>query len=236
MDNTIKARILLAGRRGKTEHKGLCSYHIFNFGNFKLEGREPFGELIAFNEDMLAAECSTLIHIALLQEIFLIPIAGGLEVRRNEEENIYVSAGECGRLQLRAGDTVKITNPYPSQAVDFIQVWLKPGKNTPIPAHAGYSINPFNINTRNAILPLFASSTGATKAYIAKYDLRSKGIFPYSRQIPNLFVYVIEGAFEFQDRLIQEKDSLRFEGVSAEFDFDALSQDAMLLLIETSGN
>lgn len=79
------------------------------------------------------------------------------------------------------------------------------------------------------MLPLFSSQA---RGFIGRYDGREEGI--YEVQNPDahgVFVFVIEGAFEVQNRLLHARDGLSLINV-AEVDFEALSNDAMLLILE----
>nr|WP_276368981.1 hypothetical protein [Chryseolinea sp. H1M3-3] len=49
----------------------------------------------------------------------------------------------------------------------------------------------------------------------------------------HVFAFVLEGAFEFQNRLLEQRDGLSLSNVS-ELEFEALSNDAILLLFELS--
>jgi hypothetical protein len=46
-----------------------------------------------------------------------------------------------------------------------------------------------------------------------------------------VFVYVIEGAVEFQNRLLEQRDGLALYSVTTS-EFEALSNDAILLVLE----
>jgi len=47
-----------------------------------------------------------------------------------------------------------------------------------------------------------------------------------------VYVFVIEGAFEVQNRLLHARDGLSLSSAT-EVEFEALSNDAMLLILET---
>jgi quercetin 2,3-dioxygenase len=68
-------------------------------------------------------------------------------------------------------------------------------------------------------------------AYIGKYDGRKKGIYSLQNKNNGIYCFVIEGAFEIQDRLLHAKDGLAIWNTD-EIDFEALSNGAILLLFE----
>lgn len=231
MDNRSNVRILLAERRGITDAGGLCSYHSLNFAGYRLEGREPFGEVAAFNEDFLAPEKGTEIRITSPLEILLIPVIGALEVKfRSVQDALYVSSGEALHIRGLPGNSFTLTNPYPGRQVSFIHIWLSAGSNAFEKLH--YTVAKFNINDKNRLLPVSVSASAKTNVFISKMDLRHKEYYT-CREGRDLFAFTVEGAFDFHDRLIQQKDGLILHKCSSEIEFEALSEDAILLLIET---
>lgn len=228
----MKARILLAENRGVTTFKGLDSYHYFNFGKYRMEGREPFGEFLAVNLDVLSPEISFEIDIDSPREIILIPIAGGIEITlSNEGDPYYISTGEVVSLSGQVGSTVRIANPYPDERVMLLQVWLK--YTSPDHDRSPVTGN-FNFELKNELLPVFLSRSDKTKACIARMDLREEGLYRPERPDSDLLVITIAGAFEFQERLLQPGDGLILQEPGMEIEFEALSQDAIVLLMETS--
>ncbi|MFT4093148.1 MAG: hypothetical protein QM640_05875 [Niabella sp.] len=230
MNNRPNVTILLAEARGKTQSGGLDSFHSLNFGNYRMEGREPFGEVFVFNEDFLAPEKGTEISVSSHIEIFLIPIAGGLEMEFNNGGDLrYISAGEALHIVALPGNRIKLTNPYSSRQVCFIQIWLS--SKTGGLSTFSYMQTGFDINDKNRFKPILTSNSGNTTVRLTKMELRQKR--HYTPHHSDIFVFTVEGAFDFHDRLIQHKEGLILRQVSDELEFEALSQDAILLMIET---
>ncbi|MFT4023252.1 MAG: hypothetical protein QM664_05645, partial [Flavihumibacter sp.] len=139
---------------------------------------------------------------------------------------------EALQIDSSAGHDLKLTNPYPDELVSFIQIWLKKATRPAKPP--GYSASQFNIEDKNRLLPVFKSRSSLTSCFIGKFDLRSDGVYQCADKQPDVFAVAVTGAFEFQNRLLQAGDALRLEKVQSEIEFEALSQDAILMLIETS--
>jgi hypothetical protein len=68
--------------------------------------------------------------------------------------------------------------------------------------------------------------------HIGKFDGRKEGTHIVTDAGKGIFVFVIEGAFEVQNRLLQLRDGLALWN-TASIEFEALSNDAILLLLET---
>ncbi|GAB3740801.1 cupin domain-containing protein [Spirosoma lituiforme] len=227
-----EARIYLAERRGVTELDGLRSYHYFNFAGYKEAGREVFGEFMALNQDILAPENSTRLHIDSPREIILLPIVGGIEVHTaDNKEPLFASSGQVLHMPAFPDDAIVITNPYPDDLISFLQIWLKkvnyPKKR---PANSTCS---FNIDDKDKLVQVFHSYSGRTTGFIGKFNLRSEGVYRCNRKDADVLGIAIAGAFEFQGRLLQPGDALKLKKVRSVLEFEALSHDAVLLLIET---
>ncbi|WP_409034090.1 hypothetical protein [Runella sp.] len=67
---------------------------------------------------------------------------------------------------------------------------------------------------------------------MGKFGGREEGIYTVRNPERNgVFIFVIEGAFEVQNRLLHPRDGLSLTHVT-EVEFEALSNDAILLVLE----
>ena len=66
---------------------------------------------------------------------------------------------------------------------------------------------------------------------MGKYDGRREGVFKLTKDTHTVFAFVIEGAFEVQNRLLHARDGLGLWNLD-EVEFEALSNEAIILLIE----
>jgi hypothetical protein len=92
-----EARIYLKTQRGLTQSEGFRSYHTFNFGDYISEGKEPVGQLIAFNDQILNAGQRVGIEVSSPTEIILLPVVGGLELVDGAGESVFIGVGESFR-------------------------------------------------------------------------------------------------------------------------------------------
>ncbi|MFT4032703.1 MAG: pirin [Siphonobacter sp.] len=230
MDQQTKAQILLADHRGCSVLGGLRSFHTFNFGRYFDESRSPFGLLQVLNDDSLQAEHSVRITLNPTTEIVLLPIVGGLELQINNEEPVFIESGQLFHVQSVEAATLKITDPYPANEVNFLQLWLS-SSQAPLSSTKTETIW-FPIDSKNQLHPLFTSYGQTSKGWIGKYTLRSEGVLTYEENTQGLFVFVIQGAFEVQNRLLQPRDGLKLWNLQEALEFEALSEDAILLVVE----
>lgn len=247
MDTNTDAQIFLADQRGRSPTDFLESYHTFNFGPYVAEGREPFGPLHLLNDDTLRAGASITLQVEQPTEVWLLPLAGGLEYTRSagvpvaagtgRTEPDFLEPGQVGRLSLVAGMSYTVTNPYETETINLLQIWFAKPPHDFLPAVAPV---PFDLRTRNTLLPLYVPDGAADSGYrgfIGQYGGRQEGTYTIEQDGDagpgRVFVFVLQGAFEVANRLLHEKDGLALQYPQDDvLDFEALSNDAILLLID----
>ncbi|RYF73420.1 MAG: pirin [Cytophagaceae bacterium] len=237
MNTQAQAQIYLAEQRGHSESDNHQSEYTFNYGVYCAEGREPFGALYLINDERLTAEASVSWQVDEPTEVVLLPVMGELDYSLNDSVTSLVP-GQAGILSLTAGVSYSVTNPYPSESINFMQFWLKKPVSD-FSAVAGQS--GFDLTQPNTLLPLFGESDpeAATgyQGFIGRYSGRQNSVYVVRPVIDGrkrrIFVFVLQGAFEVANRLLHQKDGLALEfDQTGEVEFEALSNDALLILID----
>ena len=224
MKNLENIQIYLADQRGCSQTDIFRSFHTFNFGNYYDENCEAFGDLQSFNDDTLSAEHSLKIQLLENINVIIIPIIGGLEYH-NAQQNGFLEAGMGLFLSLSKDTDYEIINPYENEYINFIQIWLKKPSHDFSQKVEEFS---FDLTNKNQLLPIF--SINHQEGFIGKYEGRKKEEFTVKNPQSGVFIFVIEGVFELQDRLLHARDGLAISGVEM-IDFEALSNDAVILVI-----
>lgn len=221
-----EATIFLADQRGCTQSDWFRSYHGFNFGPYQAENREPFGSLRVFNDDTLAGEKSLKMQVDENTEVILLPLVGAIEYSNSLGETGFLEAGQVQVFSAAQGMEYEITNPYSDELVNFLQIWISGQKEQFIPKTTQ---NAFNFQDKNQLIPLFSTQA---QVFIGKFGGREEGVYTVQHPEKNgVFVFVIEGAFEVQNRLLHPRDGLLLRHVES-VEFEALSNDAILFLLE----
>lgn len=166
MDIQAQAQIFLADGRGFSQANGLQSYHTFNFGPYQAEGREPFGRLCLLNDDVLRAGASLCMRVGTTTEVILIPVVGGLEYEV-EGRNDFLEAGQVGRLSLTDSMSYRVSNPYETETINVLQLWLTSPATGFTP---GFQQATFDLSIKNTLLPLFDAAD--CQGFIGRYDGR----------------------------------------------------------------
>jgi redox-sensitive bicupin YhaK (pirin superfamily) len=236
MMTTSGAKIFLSSERGYHEVKGFRSYRTFNFGTYRHEHKTAFGPLYVLNDDTLGGGRSIRLSTEADSDILLLPIVGAI---RYSDSNGHATTIEAGQAQLcatPAGTVLEISNPYKKDLVNFLQFRIR--------SHADFEngkpvIQSFSIDkNKNSLLELFPRQNQAAvqdgfsqRTFAGKFSGRFDAVFKPGDAADGIFVYVIEGAFEVQNRLMEARDGLALWDAD-ELNFEALSNDAIFLLME----
>lgn len=219
-----QAQIYLAEQRGCSQMTHFQSFHTFNFGQYIAENREPFGDLFVVNDDILMAGYTLNMTLEDNFDVILIPLVGGLAYN-NELEMGFIETGEIQVFSGKKGMSYQLRNPYETERINFLQIWVRNTTSNFIPT---IQQNNFDLGDTNRLLPLFKTSN--QQGFIGKYDGRKKGLLRPTQSNARFFCFVINGAFEVQDRLLHARDGLTLENFE-EIDFEALSNNAILFVL-----
>lgn len=225
----IEAQIFLQSQRGQFQTEGYRAFYTFNFEHYHAEDREPSGNLLAWNDETLLPQCSQEVTVNEAVEIILLPLVGAVEIDEGKGDARYVDSGECLSLVVTPNDGFLITNPYPDQAINYLQIRLLT-KEIFLQNNA---TNTFDLNIKNTLIPILDADADYGILVIGKYEGRKDGLYISKNPANRIFIFIIEGAFEVQNRLLEKRDGLSLKNVP-EVEFEALSNDAIILILETA--
>ncbi|KAJ8604038.1 hypothetical protein MRB53_041964 [Persea americana] len=118
------ARIYLADQRGLCTTPQQQRFSTFNFGTYRAEGRAPFGQLLAFNEESLAPGQAVTFAVAQAVQLLLLPIVGAVTYLGPAGLLGTTDVEQAQLLALPAGTTMQLRNPYEGEVVTFLHIWL----------------------------------------------------------------------------------------------------------------
>jgi len=213
------AIIYLADQRGCSQSHWHRSHYTFNFGSYQHENRSAFGSLRILNDETLKSGYPLCYSFDENMLILLLPVVGGLNYQHNRH-NYFIEAGESRLIYFLKGETLEMTNPYEEDLINFLCIgW----HNSAVTDTSHYQFDLDNDKNRLTSFPLFS---------IGKFGGREEGIYQLKNSNKGVIVVVIEGAFEVQNRLLQHRDGLALWNTE-EVEFEALSEGAILLFLET---
>lgn len=234
MITQVKAKIFLSEERGVNETNWFRSCNTFNFGKYCNEHKNPFGDIYVLNDDILDSGRSLRMLVEELSYVIILPVVGAVEYKDQSGNNELVAAGQLYIRCLDKGTNFEIINPFKKELVNFLQVWIRAGRpgTASFNSLATYDINAF-MNCLGGISPQ-NDGTGLLPFTISigKFSGRGETTYGCRKSGNRIFVFVIEGAFEVEGRLLHARDGLAFWDASS-VKVEALSNDAILLLIES---
>lgn len=228
-----KAKIFLAEERGLNETNWFRSWNTFNFGKYKNENKKPFENIYLLNDDTLDGGRSMSMLIEEYSYVLLLPVVGAIAYKDPLGNENLAAAGQLQILILDKGDTFQITNPFQKEPINYLQIWIRADKELSVPVNSltTYDVNEFQ-NCLLKISPQYLEgSTLPFDISIGKFSGRGEATYQVNNNCSNLFVFVIEGAFEVEGRLLHARDGLALSAIEYAA-AEALSQDAILLTIE----
>lgn len=88
------------------------------------------------------------------------------------------------------------------------------------------------VGNKNKLVNIVNASERFLKVSIGQFTGREEALYTLNDFNNSLFVFIIEGAFEVQGRLLQPRDGLALWDVEEPVDLEALSNEAIIVLIE----
>jgi redox-sensitive bicupin YhaK (pirin superfamily) len=228
-----EARIYLAANRGCTQSDGVRSFHTFDCGEYRGVDRAGFGSLTAFNEDTLLPGKRLTISAKNTVEIILIPIVGGLELVDSQGESVFVSVGETFRFLAFPESDFAVVNPYDDETISYVQIILQPDLSGQV-VDNDMDNEPFttiSFEKENTLVPAFHTSGNKVCGFLGQYGGRQEHNYQLRSNENGVFVFIIHGAFEVQNRLLEKGDGLSLQNIET-LEFEALSNKAIILVVE----
>ena len=228
-----QARIYLNAQRGHQESEGFRRLSTFSFETYQQEGRVPFGRLLVFNEETLAAGQKSEIKTLKPTEVILFPIVGGIELMDRFGESIFVSPGESFNFLTFPESAFTIINPYPDETIRYFQIHLSPEVSIQAVDNNldQLPLTEFSLEARNMLVSAFTSIGETVWGFLGQFDGRNEAELKLLKPAHGFFVFVIEGAFEVQNRLLEKGDALSLMHVET-LELEALSNGAIILVME----
>jgi len=230
-----KAKIFLANERGRIETSLFRSLHTFCFGNYQLASKAAFGPLYLLNDDSLAGGQTISHTVEEDSDLLLIPLVGTIQYRDSLENDLLISPGESSLFSLPRYATLEITNPHQEGLINYLQLWIrKPGSFSSVRRDGSFDLE----KNKNLLLDVFSEvrktfnlGSSIVKFSMGKFVGREDISYNLHSTSNGVFAFVIEGAFEVSDRLLESRDGLALWNTS-NIEMESLSNNAIILMVE----
>lgn len=228
-------KIFLNENRGHNETSFVRTLSTFNFGVYHDEHRTAFGALYTLNDDTVAPGCYVKLHIAEPSYLLILPVVGRVEYADAGGDPVIVEAGQLYMALVPAGTLVTIKNPLDDALVNYLQLRIRANDTAGMAADAMVSFDIDGCRNRFADLRVVYGDSLYTSlpfyTHIGKLSGRKEVEYALRKKENGVFVFIIQGAFEVQNRLLQPRDGLALWQETL-LEMEALSNDAIVLLIE----
>lgn len=235
MISRSKAKIYLADERGHQETDWFRSCHTFNFGAYFNVNKHPPGDLYVLNDDTLDGGRSLRMLVEERSFVILVPVMGAIAYKEARSKEQLVAAGQALTLVQDKGVEFEIRNPFEEGLINFLQIWIRAGEAIPPSGPCLRTCEDVNRHL-NELLSLSPDENESVPHFysvsIGKFSGRGETVYARKYGSTGIFLFVIEGAFEVEGRLLHARDGLALlTGDTAEI--EALSQNALMLVVET---
>ncbi len=197
--------------------------------------KPPFGALCAFNEETLMPAQRVTIHAERAGYVVVVPVTGTLWVsgQIGTDDGLEIDLETVLLLPVAAQSTVTFANPYGTETLTFLHMWLK-GRTVfgPVTPHRF----PFSSAALNNQLHEIVPGVNKGQRWLpfslrlGRFDGRQKTRCSLQNSDDHFFTYILAGTFEIDGRLLHEHDALALWGLE-EVEIEALSHDALLLVM-----
>lgn len=186
------------------------------------------------NDETIAAGYSQSYIVKENSYLLLLPIVGTLLCKINERTWSVVNTGQLQIFEFQAGDSIEILNCYKNELVNFIHARLG---TDDVKKSDAKKLFTFDINeNRNSLVDITDPYLQAGNLYvtIGKFTGRNEIVYNLKDKKDNLFVFVVEGVFEVDGKLLHARDGLGLWNEPGAIQLEALSNDAIIFFIEFS--
>ena len=156
--------------RGISRLDWLESRHSFSFADWNDPNRLGFRSLRVLNEDRVAPGAGFGPHLHRNMEILTVVLEGELEHRDSSGARTVLEADDVQRMSAGSGVVHSEWNASNSEALRFLQIWLRPGQSRVPPSHAeSRGLFPVN-DDEPAALRALASRSGGEGVFEIQQD------------------------------------------------------------------
>ena len=226
------AKMYLSGERSIIETEHFRSCQTFAFADFQHKQKTVFGCLYMLNDETLAAGKSCLQATMEDTIIILLPLVGTILYVDDSGKELYIQPGEAQIAE--AANSFQVFNPYQDGLVNYLQLSMR--KTDPIKPDAVLRLFDISCN-KNSFTQIYTTPGQALdtgdffKVSIGMFAGRQEIIYRSTLAGNGVFAFVIQGAFEVQNRLVEARDGIALWNLP-ELEAESLSNDAIMLLIE----
>ncbi len=213
-----QATILLAEKRICFQTAFFRSY----LTSININSETKYDSIIKFLDNTLSPQKSNILTFEEKFCVIFLPLVGAVEIISIDEIRM-LNSGEIAYFFVREKEEIIIQNPYENDFVNYLEIWIKlPSVSFRMPLFRDFNIE---LNRNKLIEVSFQRIKH--KVLIGKFDGRENGLLD---GVNDAFVFVIEGVFEVNNRLLEGRDGLLLINAN-EIDFEGLGAENIIFII-----
>ncbi len=209
--------IRYSDERGPAEYGWLSSRHTFSFGGYYDRRHMGVSALRVINDDKVSPGAGFAPHSHQDMEIISYVKKGAIEHKDSMGNIKRLPAGEFQLMSAGTGVTHSEYNPSDSDALEFLQIWIRPNV---VGIEPGYQQKRFEPRQG---LQLIASADGREGSLLLHQDARLYQLLLKAEQSVShdlasgrkLYVHVVSGSLGVNGETLQEGDGASIEDVSS---------------------
>ena len=187
-----------------------------------LKINSTFELIFKFADNTLSANQTSILEAEKNSILMLLPLVGAIGILGNKS-SIFVDSGEIAYVFVQKGNKIQIRNPYENDLINYLEIWVKYDEIK----EEKIVLETLDLEKNKNKLVEISNEKFHIKVRIGKYGGREEGVL----QVKNsAFVFVINGVFEVQNRLLESRTGLSLTNIS-ELDFEGLAQENIILII-----
>jgi redox-sensitive bicupin YhaK (pirin superfamily) len=221
--------------RGHFKNHWLDSYHSFSFGEYFDTQHMGYSDLRVLNQDTVQGGFGFAMHRHQNMEIVSWILQGKLEHRDSMGHDSVVGAGGVQRLSAGRGMFHGEFNGLADKPVEFLQIWLLPGKTNIEPSYEAKEYAPEALESSWVCIAGPAGTEGASrieseaKIYASRLKAGTKREIRLASK-RKAWVHLAKGAVRFESFDLRRGDGVSAQG-EEHFAFEA-SEDSEILVFE----
>ncbi|MFV5684977.1 hypothetical protein ACM55I_05990 [Flavobacterium sp. GB2R13] len=142
--------------------------------------------------------------------MLILPLFAGVDYKDSLGNESFIGVEQIRIVSAKKGMTLELTNSYEEENVSYLQIGFNAKSQD---FESNFKQFHFGLTDKNQLIPLFEISK--TLGYIGMYDARKEGVYSLKNNSNGVFVFVINGAFEIENRLLESKDGLSLSGIDS---------------------
>jgi len=154
--------------------------------------------------------------------LLIVPLFGAIELVQ-EDRDAFIHINQVSKLWVKAGTKLQFKNIYPDHSVRFLMLLIKSDTAEP------QSTVEYKLDMLNDLQEVHTDRSCSLN--LGQFEGREETVYTYQRKDTSVFAYVLQGAFEFQNRLLETGEGLCIWDQNP-IELEALSNKAYLALIE----